>query len=297
MSTIYEMRARLRTLKPNAINDSLQCDLKAGWLLPYLIGVDEVGYRRWAHWCEVMEAGHSVGAIPRIDFADDMGGVSLARKHIEKCLDLVAGDGWLGWSSWEYLDYFLCWLLHGFGHSSQPELPREPRKGASMRMYQTFNLAWPMLHPYDILGDLMAECAIGRRAGFYPTPHSVAEMMTAMAFGDDDARWKTVNDPAMGTGRMLLHASNHSYCLYGQDILDVCYKATLVNGYLFAPWMVKPFPKPAQSAPVEVAPAIEAVVVAAGAVDGLATHQPALFNLDALPAREAASEVFDEQPF
>jgi hypothetical protein len=290
MSTLYDMRARLRALKPHAIDESLQRDLKAGWLLPYLIGVDEMGYGRWAHWCAVMEAGADgdAGPIPRIDFGDDMAGVALARRHIEKCLDLVADGGWLGWSSWEHLDYFLRWLLYGFGHSSQSELPREPRKGASMRLYQTFNLAWPMLHPYDILGDLMAECAIGRRAGFYPTPHSVAEMMTRMTFGDEDAqkdaRWKTVSDPAMGTGRMLLHASNHSYCLYGQDILDVCVKAALVNGYLFAPWMVKPFPFSGAPAPDAARAGIDAVATPAPVAQPVLQPvlQPALFTLEVL---------------
>jgi hypothetical protein len=30
--------------------------------------------------------------------------------------------------------------------------------------------------------------------------------------------------------------------LYGQDINPTVIKASLVNGYLYAPWMVKPFP-------------------------------------------------------
>jgi hypothetical protein len=41
---------------------------------------------------------------------------------------------------------------------------------------------------------------------------------------------------------MLLAASNHSYRLYGADIDPTVIKATLVNGYLYAPWLVKPFP-------------------------------------------------------
>ena len=39
---------------------------------------------------------------------------------------------------------------------------------------------------------------------------------------------------------MLLHTSNYSVCLYGQDINPVCVKATLVNGYLYAPWLALP---------------------------------------------------------
>jgi hypothetical protein len=41
---------------------------------------------------------------------------------------------------------------------------------------------------------------------------------------------------------MLLAASNHSYRLYGCDINPTVIKATLVNGFLYAPWLVRPFP-------------------------------------------------------
>ena len=41
---------------------------------------------------------------------------------------------------------------------------------------------------------------------------------------------------------MLLHASNHSLRLYGCDIDGTLCKATLVNGYLWVPWMVRPIP-------------------------------------------------------
>ncbi|MBD1995249.1 SAM-dependent DNA methyltransferase [Leptolyngbya sp. FACHB-541] len=49
-------------------------------------------------------------------------------------------------------------------------------------------------------------------------------------------------DPCLGTGRLLLTASNYSLRLYGQDINDTVIKAALVNGYLYAPWLVKPLP-------------------------------------------------------
>lgn len=55
-----------------------------------------------------------------------------------------------------------------------------------------------------------------------------------------DCRRESVCDPCVGTGRMLLHASNHSLRLYGLDIDATLCKATLVNGYLYAPWMVRP---------------------------------------------------------
>ena len=69
-------------------------------------------------------------------------------------------------------------------------------------------------------------------------------MMTQMVMEgkDEETRVQTVCDPAVGTGRFLLTASNYSLRLYGQDIDPTMCMATLVNGYLFAPWLVRPFP-------------------------------------------------------
>ncbi|NJM39324.1 MAG: SAM-dependent DNA methyltransferase [Anaerolineae bacterium] len=151
----------------------------------------------------------------------------------------------MGWSSWANLDYFLTWLLFGFGCSTQKVLPTEPTSGASMRLYQYFNLGWVMAYPYDYFGDIMAECKMGRAAGFFPTPHSICELMIRITYCptfDKDYRRTSVMEPCVGTGRMLLAASNYSMCLYGQDISATCVNATLVNGYFYAPWMVKRLP-------------------------------------------------------
>ena len=57
-----------------------------------------------------------------------------------------------------------------------------------------------------------------------------------------DMRAETVCDPCVGTGRFLLHASNHSLRLYGCEIDPVLCKATLVNAYFYAPWLARPIP-------------------------------------------------------
>jgi len=41
---------------------------------------------------------------------------------------------------------------------------------------------------------------------------------------------------------MLLHASNYSMRLYGQDINATCVKACTVNLWLYAPWGARPIP-------------------------------------------------------
>jgi hypothetical protein len=216
--------------------------LTHGWLLPVLIECESRCWGRWEHWTRVMEAGELIEeAIPRIEF--EAHSASPARKMHENALNSIPRHGsWQGWSGWTYFDYYLDWLLFAFGHSSQREPPREPDNNASGRLWQTFCVEAMLAWPADLLGDLLADNAHGRHSGFFPTPHNVVEMMCRMNFGDEDCRSKTVCDPCLGTGRMLLHASNYSYRLYGMDINPTVIKAALVNGYCFAPWLVKPFP-------------------------------------------------------
>lgn len=53
----------------------------------------------------------------------------------------------------------------------------------------------------------------------------------------------TVCDPALGSGRQLMHASNFSVRLYGMDIDALVVKICLINGAMFVPWMSFPFPQ------------------------------------------------------
>ncbi len=232
--------------KPKALAQDLQRDLRAGWLLRYLWPLDAMLWGRWEYWAD-LQAGCALpeAPIPPLDFSDSVGDAEPGRQMLVRCLNAVAGehlsgDGWMGWSSFRYFDYLLDWLLFGFGHPGYEELPPEETNGASMRLYQLFDLSPLLLWPHDHLGDMLAECQHGKRSGFYPTPHSVCELMTQMVMGEGNHRAATVCDPALGSGRMLLHAAHHSLRLYGQDIdLTLC-KTSLVNGYLFAPWLPRP---------------------------------------------------------
>jgi hypothetical protein len=117
------------------------------------------------------------------------------------------------------------------------------------RLYRQVNLGPILERPYDYLGDLVAE---GKSNGwnptaFYPTPHNVAELMIRMTMADKredgrDPRLLTVDDPCVGSGRLLLHASNISLCLYGQDIDPLAVAMCKINGALYAPWLSFPLP-------------------------------------------------------
>lgn len=232
---------------PKPVDASLQRDLERGWMVPYLLGVDALLWGRWEYWFAIhLEGALPEAPIPPLDwdlYGADGGkiGHGPGRRMLERCLESISGT-WRGWSTWNEMNYLLDWLLFGFG-AQDVELPQEPygAAGASMRLYQLFDL-WPLLlWPYDHWADLLAETNYGRGQGFFATPHNVVEMMVQMTMTGRDCRAETVNDPAVGSGRMLLHASNHSLRLFGQDIDATLCKVCRVNGYLFAPWLAKPF--------------------------------------------------------
>jgi hypothetical protein len=239
----WAKRYRKPKLDPN-----FSIDLQHGWMVNALLELDAMTWQRWDYWARTMMEQRVLDEpIPEIWFHTDSDRIdkSIGYKHLEDCLNLIPNHGsWQGWGSWQYVDYFLDWLLYGFGYSRQKELPSDPSgcEGASARLYQMFNLGIFMANPYDYWGDLLAENKHGKHLGFYPTPHSVAELMTRMTFINGQEPTSKTCDPCLGTGRLLLHASNYSLRLYGADINPTVIKVSLINGYLFAPWLVKPFP-------------------------------------------------------
>lgn len=237
--TLRRIIQEAKPKEPKPLENAVK--LKHGWLLPYLLAADQFLWGRWDHWFDTRSARVLIAPIPQIQWQRDQAGF----KMLDGCLSSITKYGdWRGWSSWSVFEYLLDWLLFGLADRSQPELPTEKAEyqGATDRLYQVFNIETLLAYPYDYLGDILAENRHGRHLGFYPTPMDVAALLAEMTFGGEDARTKTVCDPCVGTGRLLLAASNHSYRLYGSDINPTVIKATLVNGYLYAPWLVRPFP-------------------------------------------------------
>ncbi len=240
-----ELRTKMRRFSPPPLVPDLERDLTHGWLLPILWETDSRLYGRWDYWLESQRTGTLPDRpIPQVEFLPSPEKSVL--KMLSASLDAVpfsSSSRWGDWTGWSHFRYLLEWLLYGFGDASQTELPTPPVgcDGASMRLYQLLNVPALQLFPYDYFGDLLAENAYGKKQGFFPTPHPVVEAMTRMTFSPkEDARLKSVCDPCVGTGRMLLHASNRSLRLYGMDIDETLCKATRVNGFLFAPWLACP---------------------------------------------------------
>jgi hypothetical protein len=240
---IGEARSRFDGFKAKKPDPAVHRDLEHGWMLPMLLMLDDTLWRRWSYWFDCATASTlPERPIPAIDFLSFPHAGT--RRMVEASLNCIPNHGsWQTWGSWQYVDYLLDWLLFALGHRGCPDRPSEPQGcgGASDRLYQVFCADAMLLWPFDYFGDILAESRYGRGNNFYPTPHSLCECMTRMVFdAGHDSRTESVMDPCVGTGRFLLYASNYSLRLYGMDIDPVLCKATLVNGYFYAPWLVRP---------------------------------------------------------
>jgi hypothetical protein len=112
------------------------------------------------------------------------------------------------------------------------------------KLYRAVNLGPLIEKPSDYLGHHVCE---KRGSGwnslaFFPTPHNICELMVRMSMenGDADLRCASVMDPCVGSGRMLLHASNLSMNLFGQDVDPMMCLICKLNGVLYAPWLTFP---------------------------------------------------------
>lgn len=203
---------------------------------------------RWGYHLRTLAAGTLLDEpIPRIEFRGEF--ENSVRRIWESEREGIAGwchivdhsDGY----SWDSFRHLIDWLAFSLGVETEP--PRISTN-ANEQLYRTVNIEPLLLQPCDYFGAaLAARKGSGGKAwnptAFFPTPHNLVEMMTQMTMGEEgDKRTKKVYDPALGTGRMLLHASNYSLRLYGQDIDPLVVKICKINGALYAPWMSFPLP-------------------------------------------------------
>jgi hypothetical protein len=218
-----------------------------GWLLLQVQMADSHpdATGRWNHYMRTVEAGHLLDEpIPQVHFAESPPAAGV--KMLEKCVDLLAYRA----SHWSAFEAFIQWLAWGLAVSRNIPAMEE---ASSEALYRIFNFEPLLLHPHDYLGHLLSE----RRGkgwnphAYYPTPHTVCELMAQITFGGDgkndhtsgdDPRLRVICEPAAGTGRMLLHASNFSYRLFGMDIDPLAVTICLCNGAFYAPWLTFPFP-------------------------------------------------------
>jgi hypothetical protein len=227
-----------------------------GWLLAYMILLHErvpAVADRWGYYLRTREAGRLLDEpIPQVAFGPPDEHV-FARLHDWSRL---VGRDCGGWTDFRTLLDWLCW-----GLALTPEEPRLA-EAVNEQLYRRVDLGPLLERPHDYLGEHVARGKSGawNPTGFYPTPHPVVECMVRMTLHDAgqdgrDPRTLSVCDPCVGSGRMLLHASNYSLCLYGQDIDPLAVAMCQVNGALYAPWLAFPLPASVLGNRVERPPA------------------------------------------
>lgn len=235
-SEFFEQHGRVPTL-----GDAKAPWKYPGWLLYYRMEAEnhpEIA-SRWDYWSRTILAGQLLDEpIPELDFSMGAGEKAPGYKEVDKWMNLADSM-----DSRSPINDLLDWLLWGFGVSTtDPKLSDK----TSEALYRGVNLGPVLTQPYDYLGEWIAmHKGKWNPHAFYPTPHSVVEMMTRMTFAGTshkESRGQSVCDPALGSARMLLHASNYSLCLYGCDIDPMMVKVAKVNGALYVPWLVRPFP-------------------------------------------------------
>ena len=255
---------------------ALERQSKPGWLLPYLLSLDigEIditgmtkkerkeaniqetaprffkGSNRWAYWLWILEYNRlPEDPIPQVRFEGNP-----SRQ------DAKAVQNWLQYAVRRHYNWYddawlwmVKWLLHGFGYTGmgiEREVERIPAD-VKAQWYRQVNLANLLNSPCDwsafvlqagLQDDTRKRSPWSHSTGFYATPLPVCTMMTEITMATQDkltdTRVLTVLDPCVGTGSMLLPASNHSLRLFGQDIVgDLCL-CTILNGYLWMPWLV-----------------------------------------------------------
>ena len=273
-----------RPLKTKYIHN-LKRDLKLGWLFPHLYHHDALLHGRWEYWhrlqlvpaekfyllqesdpeirlANIQEHILPKEPIPQIIFGESsfctvnrickavsfrINDRNKGQKMLEICLDkMLTKGGYI--SMLTRIEYFLDWLLYGFGHPNPwfTQLPAEPTscEGCSMVLYQLFNLFHLLYQPQDYWGNLIVEAkgkGSQKHTGYFPTPSTVAVMMAKMLFSDGkDTRLQIGYEPAIGTGVMTLEPSNQVLNMVGTDIDKLLLKACLVNWYLYCPWFAMP---------------------------------------------------------
>ena len=274
-SMLFHFRSQpYKPKKKQALIPNLKRDLKPGWLLTIMAQIDRYLWARWDYWalCQavpshawmrwqmepmlailenrkpenlpkfVIEETLPAEPIPQIEWQYS----PAAEAMLDNTLNCIPKHGeWKTRSAWEYLDFFLNWVLFAFGHPAYKILPKEPAgcEGASMRLYQMFDLSILMLYPEDYMGRLLPKICgktAQKSSGFYPTPLALCQFISKLVSGDKTERISSFNEPACGTGALMLTQSNYCLSGIGQDIDPTLLKCALFQFYMFSPWLAVP---------------------------------------------------------
>jgi hypothetical protein len=195
---------------------------------------------RWGYWLNAWATMQPpTEAIPQIEFENAPNPFVL--KMLDHTLECCTQGRIHRYRAMEWLVDWIRWSLGGLKDKPENPVPEIP---SDVIAYQVFQLDPMVLYPYDYFGHWYAEAGHGKNgAAFYPTPMGLTNLMERILYGNDPLPTSSsACDPAVGTGRTLLAASNSSLRLYGQDIDARVLACLEVNFALYAPWGYRPLP-------------------------------------------------------
>lgn len=224
--------------------DNIKPWVYRGWVIPYLQMCEAHPQiaPRYDYVLRTLDAGHLLDEpLPQIHFVGEFDQrVKPGLKMLNDLLAFVERQS----GSWNGMRDLCEWLGYALGVTHEPSKLPEP---VQEHLYKNFNLEPLLLNPSDYLGQMLCETNHGKRNGFYPTPINIVTFMTELVAGcaesreeRRDRRGERMTDPCVGTGRMMMVASNFSMRLYGQDIDPLCCLIAKINLALYAPWYYIP---------------------------------------------------------
>lgn len=234
---------------PDFASMNIKDKIYPGMYAYILFMTDMLTTKRWRYWSDALYKNDISGDIPQINFDNVMTSQGNKVKNmIKNCIETPYTHGATAFNNFiNYLLYCLTPLNYYEGDNIEEKQNQAQKRISSIDdksleiFYENFSLESLLLYPGDYLGDLAAEYLGDNGTEYFPTPHNVVNFMVQITMSDDDKnnnKTKTVIDPCAGSSRMLLYASNHSLCLYAQDISQSMVNVSTVNGFLYIPWMV-----------------------------------------------------------
>lgn len=212
--------------------------LPEGFMRPYIFPLSEMFDGRWPYWLRTIDAGRPLDEpIPWIEF--DESPHPEAMKNITDCLKIHEQQGHRRYEAWrDWVD----WLAWGLGVTKyQDGFPNRVTEDVSWEWYQLYNHGLLMKYPADYMAWGSCELAgmSGGGNGYFPTPMGVCKLMARMTMEGCD-KWETVSDCCVGSGSLLLVASNYSLRLKGQDISHHMCQLVMINAWTYIPWLAFP---------------------------------------------------------
>jgi type I restriction-modification system DNA methylase subunit len=207
-----------------------------GFLIPALISADEKTTKRWEWHLNNLTKNKIILPIPQIKFLETVEPNTM--KMLRTMTNTIKEEGHYGSQAAEKLVEWLAW---GFAIKDVNNFPITQKVNDKLK--EQFKLQSLLENPSDYFAVLLAESGHSGGPGWFGTPMNITTMMTQILFNKENPKpWEGMNEPCLGTGSMLLPASNYCLNMTGQDISPIMILTAKVNFTLYIPWAVVPYP-------------------------------------------------------